>query len=66
MIDVVHELLNSDAVDMLKTTDLGRVEGASGSIGRTVPQEVHPGPEPLDVRCREDGPATGLQDPEDL
>lgn len=66
VMDVVLEVLNSEAVDMLEPADLVRIEGATGAIGGPMKEVVHPGSQPLNVWRAEDGTATGFQDSEYL
>lgn len=66
VMDVVLEVLNSQAVDMLQSRHLEWIEGPPRSIGGSVDQEVNPGTKSLDVGRTEDGPTSWLQDTKDL
>ena len=66
VVDVVLEMLNSEAIDMLEPADLFWIEGSTCSVSGSMQKIVHPRSQPLDVRCAEDGTAARFQDPENL
>ena len=64
--DVVLEMLNSEAIDMLESADLFWIEGSSCSVSGSMQEIVHPRSQPLNVRSAEDRTTARFQDPENL